>query len=222
VLGADADTDGFDTAVAWFRERVPLTSDEWAALTAEARARAFTVAGVAQLDVVTDAWRALDEAIAEGTTFADFRATMGEKLAAAWGGNSPARLETIFRTNVQQAYNAGRYDQQTDPVVLEARPFWRYSAVLDSRTSKICGPLHGTTLPADNPFWATHQPPLHFNCRSTIVSLTEEQAQSHGIAEQAPDVEPQEGFGAPGMPPYEPDLSDRPAALASAYEAKIR
>jgi SPP1 gp7 family putative phage head morphogenesis protein len=222
VLDADPDVDGFDKAVAWFRERVPLTSAEWAKLTEEAQARAFTVANVAQLDVVADVWRALDEAIAGGTTFADFKAAVGDKLAAEWGGEDATRLETIFRTNVQLAYNAGRYDQQTDPAVLEARPFWRYSAVLDSRTSRICGPLHGTTLPADHSWWSHHQPPLHFNCRSTIVSLTPDQAQSFGIATDAPDVEPQDGFGKPGMPPYQPDLSDRPAALASAYEAKNR
>jgi SPP1 gp7 family putative phage head morphogenesis protein len=221
VLGADPDTDGFEAAVAWFRERVPLTSQEWAKLTAEARARAFTVANVTQLDVVTEAWRALDAAIAQGTTFADFKATVGEDLAAAWGGEDATRLETIFRTNVQLAYNAGRYQQQTDPDVLDARPFWRFSAVLDSRTSRICSPLHGTTMPAAHPWWSNHQPPLHFNCRSTVISLTEEQAKTAGVTDEAPDVEPQDGFGNL-LAPYEPDLSDRPAALASAYEAKNR
>lgn len=213
-LGGD-----FPQAVAWFRSRLPMTDEDFGALSERARDKAFKVAGVAQLDVVTEVWDALDEAISEGTDLATFADAVGPTLADAWGGEDAPRLERIFRTNVQTAYGAGRQIQQSDPAVKEARPYLRYVAVNDSRTSDICSDLDGTTLHADDPFWETHQPPLHHNCRSTLVTLNEEQAAEFGIDDEAPDVDAAEGFGAP-LKEWTPDLSDAPAPLVAQYRAK--
>src|SRR6478672_2846629 len=93
-------------AIAWLRDRAPTFKAEFERLTAEAREKAFTVAGVAQLDLVAEAHRAVDAAVAQGVTLADFKKAIGPKLEAAWGSTveDPAwRLETIFRTNVQLA-----------------------------------------------------------------------------------------------------------------------
>lgn len=49
---------------------------------------------------------------------------------------SPWRVATICRTNVQTAYNAGRYAQQS--AMHSARPYWQYLAVLDERTRPSC------------------------------------------------------------------------------------
>jgi len=155
---------GFPEASKWFRNRLPVTDDDWDALSDSAKLRAFNVAGVAQLDLVQDVWSGIDEAVSDGTTLAEFRAVVGERLAAAWGGSAPYRVETIFRTNVQSALNAGRYEQQNDPDVLAQRPLLRYSAILDSRTTEICKAAHGTVLPASDPWWHSHQPPCHHAC----------------------------------------------------------
>ena len=221
----DVDTDlgdnSFPEAVAWFRERVPMTAVQFAEVTEHARRKAFKVAGVSQLEVVTEAWAALDAAIDEGTDLRAFVAAVGDQLEAAWGRPNGPRLENIFRTNVQSAYGAGRMTMQDDPAIREARPFRRFVAVLDSRTSQICGPLNGTVLPSDDSFWLTRNPPLHFQCRSTVITLTPEQAEEFGVADKAPDVEPLEGFGNP-LADYEPDLSGMPAPLVAQYRARSR
>ena len=218
-------TDEFVEAVAWFRKRVPLRKESWNALVTEARERAFTVSGVAQLDLVYDVSAAIDDAVAKGTTLDDFKKTIGEKLEAAWGGTvaEPAwRLETIFRTNVQQAYAAGRYNQATDPFILEERPVWMFDAVLDSRTTQVCRECDGTVLPADDPWWKTHLAPLHFNCRSGFLTLTDEQAQSlGGVTKKPTNEKPLDGFGAPpGSAAWEPDPAKYPADLWAAFNAK--
>lgn len=71
---------------------------------------------------------------------------------------------TIFRTNVQSAYNAGAYQQRNDPAVRKRRPFWQFRAIQDARTSDLCRPLDGIVRPADDPWWKTHTPPLHHQC----------------------------------------------------------
>lgn len=210
-----SDPDAFEEAIKLFRARVPMTKKEWAQLDDEARQRAFTVARVAQADVLAQTWEAIDRAIENGTTFEDFVADAGDQLEASWGTEIPGRLETIFRTNVMGAYNAGRMELITDPAVMEDRPFWRFDAINDSRISDFCEPLDGKVMAADDPFWASHTPPLHFNCRSVITPLTPEEAQEAGLTEKAPSVEAADGFGAmpSGLGDYEPDLAAYPEGI---------
>lgn len=189
----------FNEAIGWHRRRDPaLKDDAWAELQQNARRRAFTVANVTQLDLVVEVQKAIDRAIAEGTTFADFKKEVGPKLLEHWQGsvkNPAARLETIFRTNVQAAYGAGRYERALE--VADTRPYWRFDGVEDIRQSQICRPLNGTIRRHDDPWWQTRIPPLHFQCRSRIATLTEKQAERAGITpdDKLPAETAQEGFG---------------------------
>jgi hypothetical protein len=60
--------------------------------------------------------------------------------------------------------------------------------------------LSGIIRPVDDPFWASHNPPNHHNCRSIVVSLTEKEAQKRSPAgegfnkAESPDMKPQKGW----------------------------
>lgn len=208
-----ADPVDFEEAIVWLRERVPIANADLDELVAAARDKAFTVAGVAQLDVVQQVFDALERAVAFGTDLTAFKRAVGESLRAAWQGSVPDpawRIETIFRTNLQLAYAAGRHAMATDPAVLGVRPYWLYDAILDGRTTEHCRRWDGVVLPADHRAWLTHNPPAHFNCRATLTTLTEEQAQSMGATKRPPGVQAAEGFGAPPdtAPPWQPDPKD--------------
>ncbi len=211
-------------ALTWFRARVPITPGAWRRLSAATKRRAFRVAGATRLSLVTDVWRAIDRAVAQGLPYEEFEKAVGEKLVSAWGHtvtNPSHRLETIYRTNTQSAYAAGRHAQMTDPDVLRARPYWLYDSVLDSNTSALCQGLNGTLLPADHPFWVTRYPPNHMNCRSGVRSLTRSGAERRGgVTESPPVLAPAPGFDTlPSPDDWEPDLSKYPAPVARAYEA---
>lgn len=212
----------FEEALAWFRARVPITPAGWRRLTRAAKRRAFTVSRVAALDIILDVFRAVDQAVAQGQSLEDFQSAIGERLENAWGGTvmHPAhRVETIYRTNLQSAYSAGRWQQQTDPDVIRARPYWMYDAVLDSQTSAICTALHGTILPHDDPFWQTRYPPNHHRCRSGVRSLTQREVDRRGGVSQAPPATPADkGFRSlPELDDWEPDLSKYPPRAQQAY-----
>lgn len=214
-------------AIAWFRARVPLTKDQWLELEERARRRAFTVAGVAQLDVVADVWQAMDQAIDQGLPFKDFKAAVRDKLERAWGGtvgNPGYRIETIFRVQVQEAYNAGRWRQMTEPAVLRARPFWLYDAVLDRRTTAICRERDGKIYRADDPWWQTNYPPLHFRCRSGVRTLSAAEAEEFGGESRSkPRAEPHPGFGlAPNRGEWQPAPGRWAAPLQAEYNRKAR
>jgi SPP1 gp7 family putative phage head morphogenesis protein len=221
----------FDDAIEWHRKRLPLTDEAFAAMKQRAAARAFTIAGVAQLDLVKDAFAGIDKAVAKGTTLQDFKNEIGPQLRDAWAGsvaNPPARMENIFRTNVGVAYGAGRWAQAQDPDVIARRPYWKFVALLDPRTSEICRPLNGKVIRADDAWWKSHLPPLHFQCRSTFTTLTEEQAKKAGITETPPKSKPMDGFGdAPGSDGAREQelvaqkIADAPAELQPVAEAKL-
>lgn len=220
----------FGEAIDWHRRRDTfLTKDEFRRLDTASAQRAFTVANVAQLDLVVDVHKAIDAAVAKGTTLADFKKEIGPRLAAEWQGtvkNPGARLETIFRTNVQIAYGAGRYQQAAQ--VADRRPYWRFDGLKDSRQSKICRPLSGVIRRWDDPWWKSRIPPLHFQCRSSFTTLTESQARRLGITTDEklprdPDgslIGAQEGFGAAPETPEALETEGRKIGQTKVSEAQ--
>lgn len=238
-----ANPERFDEAMDWFDSRVPIEADDLETLTKSQRDLAFTVAGVNQLNVVTSILDGIAKAVEDGKPIGDFRREMKAKLKGDWTKASSAKLDTIFVTNVQTAYNAGRYTQMTDEDVLAVRPFWVFDAVLDSRTTPICNGLHGTTLPADDPAWSGIYPPLHHRCRSGVRTLSKRAGEKRGVtkdiekhqrdnlsrrpgetrkAKDIPLPKPGKGFGkTPGeAKPFKPKKSDYPADAWSEYQRK--
>ena len=212
----------FDEAIAWFRKRVSVSRAEFDRLSAASKRKAFAAANVAQLDLVNHVWKAIDAALKAGTALEDFKKAVDADLRKAWGGTvkDPAwRLETIFRTNVQLAYGSGRYKQAKHPDVVSDRPIWMFDSILDGRETEICKACDATKLPADDAWWKTHTPPLHFNCRSGFIALSDQEA-GH-VTRTPPDATAGNGFGLPpDASEWEPDLSKYPGQLALPFEGK--
>jgi len=214
----------FKEAIKAFRKKVPMTEDEWGELEADELQFAFTVANVTQLDLVVDVYEAITRAIENGTTLEDFKAEVGERLSEEWGGADGGLMETIFRTNVQGAYNGGRHAAADE--MRDTRPYWRFDVVLDARTSEnICRPCAALVLAADDGWWATHYPPLHPNCRSIATTLTQAEAEEEGISGSGPDVDVVSGFGieptGAGGGSWEPDPKDYPGDLGDALGDRL-
>jgi SPP1 gp7 family putative phage head morphogenesis protein len=107
---------------------------------------------------------------------------------------APYRLEAVYRTSVQQGYAAGRWRAMNSDAIRPHIKGLTYHAVEDDRTTPLCEQLDGTTLPMDDPFWETYNPPNHWNCRSTVLEIFDDQEME--IVEPDEDIDdPQEGFG---------------------------
>lgn len=158
----------------FWRNKVPLSPGEYRRLSDEAKVQAFAISGIAKGDELATAMGAIEKAIDSGTTFQEFKNDCREIIARrGWTGDAAWRVDNIFRTNIQTAYNVGRYKQMTDPDVLKARPYWQYSAVNDRRTRPTHAALNGQVYPADHEFWQKWYPPNGYRCRCGVVTLSE-------------------------------------------------
>jgi SPP1 gp7 family putative phage head morphogenesis protein len=182
-------------AVAYFESKGMAPTLGWQDMEDEAHAVKFTVAGITKLDVLSDIHQGLKNALANGGTLRQFqdevepllqrKGWLGRGLVADEHGElqgkrlMPYRLETIFRTNIQSAYAAGRYQQQMRTVA--ERPYWEYDAVMDNRTRPMHAALNGRVFRADDPIWQTIYPPNGYRCRCWVRALTQAQIKNHPV-----------------------------------------
>lgn len=186
-----------ERAVEYFRSRGTRIAGDWKSVAAAVRSGSFSVAGVMKAQVLDDIRSALQDAIDNGQTYGDFKRGLVPKLQAAgwWGrwpadpetgeilpgnGIKPRRLETLFRTNLQGAYMAGRYKGMVE--ASDSHPYWMYVAVMDDRTRPAHQLLNGRVFRWDDPVWEVIYPPNGYNCRCRVRPLSERDLRRKGLA----------------------------------------
>lgn len=186
-----------ERAVEYFRAKGLRVTSGWRDIEAAAHAKAFTVAGVLKADALQDIRGALDTAITSGKTYQQFVQELKPKLRArGWWGEKPAdpetgevqpgrgmtphRLRTVYQTNLQSAYMAGRYKAQLEDA--DRRPYWEYVAVMDHRTRPAHRSLNGRVFRYDDPAWSALYPPNGYNCRCRVRALSQADFDAEGIA----------------------------------------
>ncbi len=151
-------------------------------------AHAFTVAKATQLDVLDDIRGAVDDALANGKTFAQFKKDLTPTLQGkGWWGRkeqrdpktgemrdvqlgSPRRLKTIYRANMRSARAAGQWQrvQRTK----KTHPYLLYQLGPSKNHRPEHAAWQGLILPADHPFWQTHYPPNGWGCKCRVRQIS--------------------------------------------------
>lgn len=174
-----------DEVIAAWRRRAAETSDEILGVLAE-RVRAE-----------------IERVLRDGATLRDFAsAVRSGAVSLGIEPESPWYLETVYRTNVQSAYGAGRWKQMTAPEVIRARPYRQWHAVGDSRTRPGHRALDGVVWRHDAPAFANVTAPGGFNCRCAVVTLSEDDVREMGLTPTdvlPADAEITQGFGVAGV-----------------------
>ncbi|WP_254866961.1 phage minor head protein [Salmonella enterica] len=183
-------------AIAYFRAKGQHIGWNWYDTAVDVRARSFTVAKAARVDVLTTIQTEVERAISQGVSRQEFIDTLSPRLKKLgwWGkqvivdsaGNaetvqlgSPRRLALIYNVNTRVAYNVGRYAHLMNST--DTHPFWQYVAVMDSRTRPSHAALNGLVFRYDDPFWKTHYPPNGWNCRCRVRALSQERMNALGL-----------------------------------------
>ena len=157
---------------------------EFYSMDLKTRQMATTVSFLSSLEQIETVIKAVNKSIASGGTFKDFQDLIAESEIIL----PKHYLDNVFRTNIQNAYGHGRWQQQQRNKA--KRPYLMYSAINDSRVRPAHLALNRIVLPIDHPFWLTHYPPVGFRCRCSCTALTEKEALKYGITpdDKLPEV----------------------------------
>lgn len=173
----------FREQIEFFRRKLSLPTNGWTDVYAQEHDWAFMVAGANRDEILGDFYSAVERAISEGRTLAEFRKdfdTIVAKHRWEFNGGRNWRSRVIYETNLRTSYAAGRYEQLQ--ALKSVRPFWQYvhsDAVMHPR------PLHlswnDLVLPADDPWWITHFGPNGWGCQCTVRALNQRDLDRLGL-----------------------------------------
>lgn len=200
----------FVEAIAYALSRNVVLGDEYyLRMTPIQRQQAVSIAGLAQISQVEHVMELLNKQLESGGTFADFQKAV--KAGDIDVKLSKARLDNIFRTNIQGAYGRGRWYQQQQNK--SERPYLMREGINDIRQRPEHRVLDGLIRHIDDPIWQIYYAPNGFRCRCRIRSLTKKQAEEKGITtdDDLPNVPNDKGWigGTPAQ------YTDRMAALVN-------
>jgi len=166
-----------DDEAEYIQSLVPVMREVFDGLSAQYRKDAFTLAGAADVRLITKIRDALAEVAKKGGTAEDFQAAVNAITDDAGVAQLDAfTLDTAFNTAMQKAYSLGRYEQMSDPAVKAVLPYWQYWTVGDDRVRPEHAVLNGFTARADDPVWRKIYPPNGFNCRCSVVPILASEA----------------------------------------------
>ena len=178
----------------YLKSKKPQAHFDYDEIVHDAHKKTFTIAKMTNLDLLKDMQSSLTKAFKDGIGFDEWKNSVKPILAKkGWLGNIKVkdpktgeekeiyvgnrRLRTIFNTNMRTAYAKARYESQMQSL----GEYFRYTAVLDSRTREAHRKLHGKTLPKTDKFWDTNYPPNGWGCRCKVQVLTEAECVARGI-----------------------------------------
>ncbi len=190
-------------ALAFFRNKGWLQGFDYRDVWRAEHTVAFTVAKAMELDVLAAIRHEVDKALSEGVTFARFKHELQPTLERmGWWGRasrtdpvtgqtatvqtatvqlgSPARLRTIYRTNLRTARAAGQW-ARIERTRETTHPYLIYRLGPSRRHREQHVAWNGLMLRADDPWWQSHYPPNGWGCKCRVRQVSNAEASRRGL-----------------------------------------
>nr|MBS9780625.1 hypothetical protein [Moraxellaceae bacterium] len=182
----------FEEQINFFLKKLNLPTDSYLDLQGQDHDYAFVVAGANRNEIIADFRKAVDKAINDGTTLAEFRKDFDEivkKHGWDYNGGRNWRSRIIYDTNLYSSYQVGRYQQQMR--IKHLRPYWQYQ---HRDGQKHPRPLHQSwnnlVLKYDDPFWQTHYPINAYGCKCSVIAHSKSSLKREGLViSDSPQIE---------------------------------
>lgn len=136
-------------------------------ITLETKAAGSKTIGKYMAELYTRYEAQIKNVFIDGIVRGDSYETMTKGLEAA-AGLSKRKAQLIVNTEANAIFNESVMGAIKDNPLVKG---YRFRAVLDSRTSKICQAHDGEYIPKDKIEPGVNFPPLHPNCRSTVTTV---------------------------------------------------
>lgn len=194
LTAEDVENLPYAEAVEYLKKRDVIKKVDYNNLSDKMRFRAFTASRIADGDLLKRINSELIKNVNDGKGLKDFlsltKTDILNKVGMGAGGQG-WYWETVYRTNVQTAYNTGRMMgfEEDKPLALH------FVGIEDSRQTDVCHSLSNVIRPYDDPLWEKYIPPLHFGCRSTVRAIYDEDELPEEWSSLEGIEKPAKGFG---------------------------
>ncbi len=182
----------FPEATDFFRRKLNIPTQKWNDLWQGQHAHGFMVAGAMKADLLADFREAVDAAITNQETLAQFQKRFDAIVAThgwSYNGSRGWRSRIIFDTNIKTAIASGRWQNIQDPDFKAVHPYLRYehNSQINPREQHVA--LNGLVFAVDDKFWDTHFPPNGWGCNCSTGSVSARQLKKMGKTgpDQAPE-----------------------------------
>ena len=135
-----------------------------------ARQKYFWIKKVTDVGVTEKIFKQMSNTLENGGTFKDWKKDVDNILSQSGLTLNEGYLKTVFRTNMNHAYNAGIYMKMDK--YKERYPYYQYCGTLDGREQEHTRELNGKIFKIGTPEADKYFPPNGFNCRCYTISLT--------------------------------------------------
>jgi SPP1 gp7 family putative phage head morphogenesis protein len=164
----------FDAALAALRKRLDMSPRAMTILQQQYDIQAVRILNDVAAKVERGLQAAVYELVGQGATVKEGTKALRKKFDdLGLGDRGDHLIETVFRTQTQLAYGAGRWEADQAPEIQEILWGYQYSAVGDDRTRETHLALDGTVLPKEDPLWERIWPPNGWNCRCQVIPIFE-------------------------------------------------
>lgn len=193
--------------IAFLMSKKPELHFDYDEIKFEAHQRAFTIAKITQIDLLSDIQTSLENAFVEGQSFEKWKKELKPTLQKhGWLGKvvvqnpntkeqkeifvGASRLKKIFYTNARTAY---AQSEARAGYKLPLSEYIRYVAILDNRTRHTHAQMHGKIAHRKDKFWEKNYPPNGWNCRCAVEFISKDEMDEQGFKEMS-EIEKTLGF----------------------------
>lgn len=115
----------FPAAIAFFKSKIGLPTENWRTIREDYQAVAWAIAGITKTAILKDLQDAITGALESGISPEKFREQFADiAIRRGWSsGFSPYRQNLIFSQAVRTAYSFGRWEQSEEPGFKQRHPF---------------------------------------------------------------------------------------------------
>lgn len=186
--------------IAFLMSKKPELHFDYDEIKFEAHQRAFTIAKITQIDLLSDIQTSLENAFVEGQSYQSWVKELKPTLQKhGWFGKSvevinpktnekksievgASRLKKIFYTNARTAY---AQSEARAGYKLPLSEYIRYVAILDNRTRHTHAQMHGKIAHRKDKFWEKNYPPNGYNCRCAVEFISKDEMIEQGFKEMS-------------------------------------
>jgi len=128
----------------------------------------FEIAHIKDKAAIDNVKALFEKALREGQTFESFK----KEATDLWGLENK-HIKTIFYTNMETLYAAGKYWEYNDSAYKERFPYFMYLTVGDENVREEHREMHGKVFRRDDRVWDIWWPPNGFNCRCDVIMVSD-------------------------------------------------